>query len=103
MSSQKNAGCEFCKGAQRGDLLEIEYTGKLEDGKVFDGSSIKVHHAALGCCWLLSDAGSAYILSLQYGTVHCSTVEYSTVKCGTVHLCIAVQLWSLYSAGCPLL
>eukprot|EP00904_Undaria_pinnatifida_P013360 jgi/Undpi1/9154/HiC_scaffold_26.g11612.m1 len=43
LSSEKNAGCEYCKGAQRGDLLEIEYTGKLEDGKVFDGSSIKVN------------------------------------------------------------
>lgn len=29
-------------GARRGDLLEIEYTGRLQDGKVFDGSNIKV-------------------------------------------------------------
>lgn len=44
MSSKKNEGCEVCQGAKRGDLLEIEYTGTLEDGKVFDGSSVKV------CC-----------------------------------------------------
>lgn len=43
LRSDKAAGCEFCgQGARRGDLLEIEYTAKLEDGKVFDGSSIKV-------------------------------------------------------------
>eukprot|EP00752_Nemacystus_decipiens_P008970 g8008.t1 len=44
LKSDKAAECEFCgQGARRGDLLEIEYTGKLEDGKVFDGSSIKVN------------------------------------------------------------
>lgn len=43
LRSDKAAGCEFCgQGARRGDLLEIEYTAKLEDGQVFDGSSIKV-------------------------------------------------------------
>ena len=43
LRSDKAVGCEFCgQGARRGDLLEIEYTAKLEDGKVFDGSSIKV-------------------------------------------------------------
>lgn len=44
LSSEKSASCgsETCQGARRGDLLEIEYTGKLEDGKVFDGSSIMV-------------------------------------------------------------
>lgn len=47
LSSEKRAGCEYCQGARRGDLLEIEYTGKLEDGKVFDGSSIKVRHTLL--------------------------------------------------------
>lgn len=40
---EKSPECEFCgSGARKGDLLEIEYTGKLEDGTVFDGSSIKV-------------------------------------------------------------
>eukprot|EP00903_Cladosiphon_okamuranus_P010059 g9534.t1 len=44
LQSNKSTGCEFCgQGARRGDLLEIEYTAKLEDGKVFDGSSIKVN------------------------------------------------------------
>lgn len=43
--SDKGAGCECSQGAKRGDLLEIEYTGKLEDGNVFDGSSIKVNGA----------------------------------------------------------
>lgn len=43
LRSDKGAGCEFCgQGARKGDLLEIEYTAKLEDGDVFDGSSIKV-------------------------------------------------------------
>lgn len=47
LQSKKAAGCEFCgQGARRGDLLEIEYTAKLEDGKVFDGSSIKVGASA---------------------------------------------------------
>lgn len=42
LSSTKSSTCESCKGARRGDLLEIEYTGRLQDGKVFDGSNIKV-------------------------------------------------------------
>ncbi len=43
LRSDKSPGCEFCgSGARKGDLLEIEYTARLEDGKVFDGSSIKV-------------------------------------------------------------
>lgn len=49
LRSEKGAGCEFCgQGARRGDLLEIEYTAKLEDGKVFDGSSIKVSACPAG-------------------------------------------------------
>ncbi|CAM9420380.1 unnamed protein product [Ectocarpus sp. 8 AP-2014] len=44
LNSDKSAECNSCgQGARRGDLLEIEYTAKLEDGKVFDGSSIKVN------------------------------------------------------------
>ena len=42
LASTKSSACESCKGARKGDLLEIEYTGRLQDGKVFDGSSIKV-------------------------------------------------------------
>lgn len=42
LSSEKNDACQMCRGAQRGDLLEIEYTGALENGTVFDGSSITV-------------------------------------------------------------
>lgn len=47
LSSDKNAACESCAGAKRGDLLEIEYTGTLEDGKVFDGSSVLVGDACI--------------------------------------------------------
>ncbi|CAN0109240.1 unnamed protein product [Ascophyllum nodosum] len=43
LASTKSSACESCKGARKGDLLEIEYTGRLQDGKVFDGSSIKVN------------------------------------------------------------
>lgn len=43
LSSEKSATCQSCQGAQRGDLLEIEYTGTLENGTVFDGSSITVN------------------------------------------------------------
>lgn len=42
LSSEKNGACTTCRGVQRGDLLEIEYTGTLENGSVFDGSSITV-------------------------------------------------------------
>lgn len=42
LSSEKSSACDSCRGARRGDLLEIEYTGKLEDGKVFDGSRVMV-------------------------------------------------------------
>lgn len=42
LSSEKSEACSTCRGAQRGDLLEIEYTGTLENGTVFDGSSITV-------------------------------------------------------------
>lgn len=42
LSSDKSEACQSCRGAKRGDLLEIEYTGKLEDGTVFDGSSVMV-------------------------------------------------------------
>lgn len=49
LNSDKSAECNSCgQGARRGDLLEIEYTAKLEDGKVFDGSSIKVSTNATG-------------------------------------------------------
>jgi len=52
LRSDKSPGCEFCgSGARKGDLLEIEYTAKLEDGKVFDGSSIKVGRGRSNRCW----------------------------------------------------
>lgn len=43
LSRKKSEGCEFCgQGARKGDLLEIEYSAKLENGTVFDGSDIQV-------------------------------------------------------------
>ncbi|CAM9206481.1 unnamed protein product, partial [Hapterophycus canaliculatus] len=44
LSRSKSVGCEFCgQGARKGDLLEIEYSAKLENGAVFDGSNIQVN------------------------------------------------------------
>ncbi|CAM9755220.1 unnamed protein product [Chrysoparadoxa australica] len=41
-TTSKSESCPVCTGVRRGDLLEILYTGKLEDGTVFDGSNIKI-------------------------------------------------------------
>ena len=41
--TRENVPRECFVPAQRGDLLEIRYTGKLADGTVFDGSAVKVN------------------------------------------------------------